>query len=84
MLSDAKYIMNNHLTFKNSVTNCQSKDDSSIIPQSYNFRKQYAHCAHPVYNQGNCSSSYAIAATGAISDRICMNKGSSFTDQLSP
>jgi cathepsin B len=71
MLSDAKYILNNHLTFKSSIQQCESVKEQNIIPERFNFREQYPGCTHPVYNQGNCSSSYAIAAVTAISDRHC-------------
>jgi len=50
-----------------------STEDSSIIPEKYNFRENFKACASEIVNQGNCSSSYAIAAAGAISDRICQS-----------
>lgn len=80
MLSDAKYVLNNHLTFKSSVAKCATSEDQSIIPERYNFREAYPGCAHPVYNQGNCSSSYAITGTSTVSDRICKNSGETFLE----
>lgn len=84
MLSDAKHILNNHLTFRSSLPLCSTKEDQQIIPTSFNFREEYPQCAHPVYNQQNCSSSYAIAAVSAVSDRLCKQQGGVFLDQLSP
>jgi hypothetical protein len=29
---------------------CASTEDTTIIPEKYNFREAYPACAHPVYN----------------------------------
>ena len=50
MLSDAKYILNNHLTFKSALHRCPAGEDSKIIPEKYNFREKFVSCAHPIYN----------------------------------
>ena len=81
-LSDAKFIFNNHLTFKGKIPQCP--ENNLIIPEAYNFRESYPECAHPVYNQGNCSSSYSIAAVSATSDRLCRSRHGEFQEQLSP
>ncbi|CAD8149680.1 unnamed protein product [Paramecium pentaurelia] len=80
--SDAKFIFNNHLTFKGKIQQCP--ESGVIIPESYNFREAQPECAQPIYFQGNCSSSYSIAAVSATSDRLCKSKNGEFQDQLSP
>ena len=87
MLSDAKPLFNNQFSFKSSLVRCQSSEESTILEDSYDFREKYPKCVNKIYNQGtissiyciltytrigNCSSSYAIAATSALSDRVCM------------
>jgi len=71
MLADAKLIVNNQVTTKQSLPRCSTTDESTIIPEKYNFREAHASCARAVVNQGNCSSSYAVASASAVADRLC-------------
>ncbi|KAM3147143.1 hypothetical protein pb186bvf_000859 [Paramecium bursaria] len=80
-LGETKVLFNNHFSFKNRISQCPESND--IIPETYNFREKFPNCVHPVYNQGNCSSSYSIATVTATSDRLCRNK-EDFFFQLSP
>lgn len=83
-LSDAKQILRNSLSNKPTLPRCMTAEDTSIIPDKYNFRTAKPECAEPViYNGGNCSSSYAIAAASTLSDRLCFQSGGKVTTRLS-
>jgi cathepsin B len=70
-LVDAKKTINVQASNKQQLYKCNTQGKDTIIPDTYNFRTQYPQCAKPIYTQGNCSSSYSIAAATAISDRLC-------------
>lgn len=70
-LVDAKKTINAQSSNKQQLYKCNTGGKDTIIPDSYNFRTEHPNCAKQIYNQGNCSSSYSIAAATAISDRIC-------------
>jgi len=44
------------------------------LPKNFDSREKWPYCPSigHIYNQGNCRSSYAIAAASAVSDRICI------------
>ena len=71
MLSNAKAISSNKLTSKDQLSRCPVDQDTTLVPEKYNFREKYSNCANPVVNQGNCSSAYSIATSSAIADRFC-------------
>lgn len=55
---------------------CPSREDrTTIIPDQYDFRTEHNICAGEPIKQGYCSSGYAITASSAISDRICLMTG---------
>jgi len=57
-----------------ALQTCAGKEDTEggMIPASYDFRQVQPSCAYDsVYDQGNCSSSYAIAAATSLSYRFC-------------
>lgn len=63
----------------------QSEMEGGALPPSYDVREAWPACVGPVYDSGNCSSSYAIAAASSLSSRFCIadvNKYSSL--RLSP
>ena len=70
-LVDAKKVVNAQPSNKDSLYKCNPGNKETIVPESYNFREAYPACARPVLTQGNCSSSYSIAAVSAITDRWC-------------
>ena len=70
-LVDAKKTINVQASNKQQLYRCNIQGKDTIIPDSFNFRTEYANCASPIFTQGNCSSSYAIATASAISDRVC-------------
>lgn len=71
MLSDAKAIVQAQLSNKPTLPRCMSSEDTTIIPEKYNFNEAFPDCNKPMHNQGNCSSSYSVIAAAAMSDRIC-------------
>ena len=70
-LVDAKFLINNQASNKKQLYRCSTGNKETIVPESYNFRKEHEKCARPIMTQGNCSSSYSIAAVGVINDRWC-------------
>lgn len=83
-LVDAKKTINAQASNKQQLYLCNVQGKETIIPDSYNFRTEYPACAKPIYTQGNCSSSYAIAAATAISDRLCKQSNGENTFEVSP
>ena len=74
-LADAKFLINNQASNKKQLYRCNTGNKETIVPDSYNFRTEHPECARPIYTQGNCSSSYTIAAVSSINDRWCrLNK----------
>jgi cathepsin B len=71
-LADAKKIFSNFFSYKQSLSRCTSLDENVILEPNYDFRQAHPHCVSPVVDQKNCSSSYAVASAGAISDRFCI------------
>lgn len=56
-----------------ALTKCESEDDTEAgaIPPAYDLRTEYPECFGEVYDTGNCTASYAVAAASAISSRFC-------------
>lgn len=81
-LVDAKKTINVQSSNKQQLYKCNTQGKDTIIPENYNFRTAYPQCKRDVYTQGNCSSSYAIAAATAITDRHCQQN--SDKDDYSP
>ena len=74
-LVDAKFLINNQASNKKQLYRCSTGNKETIVPETYNFRLDNEECARPIVSQGNCSSSYSIAAVSAINDRWCkLNK----------
>lgn len=82
-LADAKKLINNLATNKEQLYRCHTGNKDTIVPDTYNFRKAYPSCAREIVTQGNCSSSYTLAAVGMITDRWCRKNELSFP-RLSP
>ena len=83
-LVDAKKTINVQASNKQQLYKCNPQGKDTIIPDNYNFRKEHPQCAKPIYTQGNCSSSYSIAAATAISDRLCKQSEGQNTFDVSP
>lgn len=82
-LVDAKKVINAQPSNKDSLYRCNPGNKETIVPESYNFKTEYPNCARPVFTQGNCSSSYSIAAVSAITDRWCRSNDVEYPN-LSP
>merc|ERR1719311_1482083 len=55
------------------------------IPSSYDARKEWPNCFHEVYDSGNCTASYAIAAATSLSTRFCIADADKYSGlKLSP
>lgn len=75
---DVKNVLNTQASNKQQLYLCNTGNKDTIVPDTYNFREEYPNCARPIANQGNCSSSYAIATVSAITDRWCRSNELSF------
>lgn len=74
-LVDAKALVNNQASNKKQLYKCNTGNKENVIPETYNFKTEYPECDRPVLTQGNCSSSYSLAAVSSINDRWCrLNK----------
>lgn len=65
------------------VVNAKEVDSAS---DGFDGRVEWKHCptVNQIWNQGACSSDWAIAAASAIADRICIATNGSFTLPISP
>lgn len=72
-LVDAKYLINNQASNKKQLYRCNTGNKETAIPETYNFRTEFPDCKRTIIQQGNCSSSYALASVAAINDRWCRN-----------
>lgn len=77
-LFDVKNLLNAQASNKQQLYLCNTGNKDTIVPEAYNFRAEYPNCARKIANQGNCSSSYTIAAVSAITDRWCRANDLSF------
>ncbi|CAE8631237.1 unnamed protein product [Polarella glacialis] len=64
-------------------------DDDGVaggaMPPNYDLRMVMPECTTEVYDAGNCSSSYAVAAAGVLSSRFCFDDNEKYKGlQLSP
>lgn len=67
-----------------SISSCPAFNRDT--PESFDSRQEWPKCfGAPVYNQGNCSSSYAIPAASSLANRYCIEDQSEHAGlQLSP
>ncbi|CAE7694241.1 TINAG, partial [Symbiodinium pilosum] len=75
--------------FSGALQRCADEGEGlegGAVPPSYDLRVQKPGCeAGPVYDQGNCSSSYAIAAATALASRFCFSDPEAYAKtQLAP
>ncbi|CAK8994253.1 Cathepsin B-like CP3 (Cathepsin B-like protease B3) [Durusdinium trenchii] len=75
--------------FAGALQRCQDEAEgleSGAVPPAYDLRVQKPGCeAGEVYDQQNCSSSYAIAAATALSSRFCFSDPEAYAGtRLSP
>lgn len=54
------------------------------VPESFDARKQWPGCIHPILDQGKCGSCWAFGATEVLSDRFCIQSNKSIDVVLSP
>ncbi|KAH0816933.1 hypothetical protein GEV33_005858 [Tenebrio molitor] len=57
------------------------------IPDSFDARKEWPHCADVIGNirdQGSCSSCWAFSSTGVMTDRLCIQSEGEVKFQFSP
>eukprot|EP01028_Stygiella_incarcerata_P002654 TRINITY_DN14_c0_g1_i2.p2 TRINITY_DN14_c0_g1~~TRINITY_DN14_c0_g1_i2.p2 ORF type:complete len:422 (-),score=59.80 TRINITY_DN14_c0_g1_i2:150-1415(-) len=57
---------------------------AEAIPDSFDARKQWPNCIHPIRDQAQCGSCWAFGATEALSDRFCVASSGATNVVLSP
>jgi KaiC/GvpD/RAD55 family RecA-like ATPase len=70
-----------------AIKTCPSDDDTEggAVPPAYDVREAFEGCVGPVYDAGNCSSSYAVAAATTLGSRFCVADGVTYKGlRLSP
>ena len=82
-LQDVKGILKNGVTKKKSVPRCQV-NSNELSSDKYNFYEKHPNCLSEPANQGNCSSSFAFAATGIFNDRVCLDNNDAKVFRASP
>ena len=55
-----------------------------MAADKYNFAEKHPTCVGQIANQGNCSSGFAFATTGAFNDRLCMANNDVLDFKASP
>ena len=57
----------------------------SYLPDNLDLRKEYPHCdsIKEIFDQSNCGSCWALAATGTITDRLCIQTGGKIQTRIS-
>jgi len=77
----------NMVGMSGAVQYCEkvSNMEGGAIPQAYDAREAWPSCFPKVYNSGNCTASYAIAAASSLSSRYCISDNTKYNSlQLSP
>eukprot|EP00347_Sterkiella_histriomuscorum_P022075 403331769 len=57
---------------------------ASNLPLSFDSTVEWPDCIHATRNQGSCGSCYAFAASGMMSDRLCIKSNGQINLVLSP
>lgn len=83
MLSDARDILNVTLTTRTKLHQCTTNQVGTIIPESYDFRKQFPNCDKTLHEQGNVTSAQVLASLKTVSDRFCAQTNGEVTDLFS-
>lgn len=57
-----------------AIQRCEDEKDveGGALPVKYDLREKFPNCFSEVYDSGNCTSSYAIAAASTVSLRFCV------------
>lgn len=57
-----------------AIQRCEDEKDveGGALPVKYDLREKFPNCFPEVYDSGNCTSSYAIAAASTVSLRYCV------------
>eukprot|EP00928_Gymnodinium_smaydae_P049147 TRINITY_DN32963_c0_g1_i1.p1 TRINITY_DN32963_c0_g1~~TRINITY_DN32963_c0_g1_i1.p1 ORF type:complete len:470 (+),score=92.12 TRINITY_DN32963_c0_g1_i1:30-1439(+) len=91
-LADAKYgldgvTITNLIGMPGAAHYCEVDESfaSGIVPVNFDGRETWPGCIGAVYDSGNCSASYAIAAASSLSARFCIADGDKYrATRLSP
>jgi len=64
----------NFVGMAGAIQRCDDEEgvEGGALPPRYDVREAYPQCSAKIYDSGNCSSSYAIAAASSLSSRFCI------------
>jgi len=84
--ADISKLMGTALVLKAAVArgNSLSGEGPSNAPDSFDARKQWPSCIHPIRNQLHCGSCWAFSASEVLSDRFCIDSKGTVNVVLSP
>eukprot|EP00117_Sycon_ciliatum_P043754 scpid45235/ scgid31639/ Cathepsin B-like cysteine proteinase; Antigen Sm31 len=84
-LDDVRGLFGTKLMNMESISKLPSNPEhAKALPESFDSRKQWKGCVHPIRNQGHCGSCWAFSATESLSDRLCIASESKVNVVLSP
>lgn len=64
-----------------AVSNCATLDVD--VPENFDSRTKWPQCFNsPIYNMGNCTSSWAIATASSLSNRFCISSPQEHADLM--
>jgi cathepsin B len=64
-----------HVENAGGLPACAEPEAGAALPGRYDSRRRFKACLAPAQDQGNCSSSHALAVAGMLSDRYCIASG---------
>lgn len=70
-----------------ALQRCEKDDDleGGVVPLTYDSREAHPTCFGDIYDAGNCSSGYAVAAATSLSNRFCIADSTKYKNlRLSP
>lgn len=83
-VSEVKKLMGVKTLFNLEGVQTPVGEPNGDLPESFNARKKWPNCIHPIRDQGKCGSCWAFAATEVLSDRFCIASHERTNVVLSP
>ncbi|KAK2155853.1 hypothetical protein LSH36_229g01023 [Paralvinella palmiformis] len=65
-----------------SMTSLRIRDVSDV-PTTFDARKEWPSYVHPILDQGNCGSSWALSTASVAADRLTLHSQGAYSDMLS-
>lgn len=71
-IDEVKDLMGTH-NLHTEVPSLFQSTPKRALPENFDSREKWGKCIHEVRNQAKCGSCWAFGATGALTDRFCIN-----------